>query len=230
MLDALTYVRGSNIGKEERKRILEVTDTKTKKTGAAKRDGYHHGDLRAGLVEATRQLVEEKGPDRFSVSDACRAAGVSTAAPYRHFHDREEMLVAVAFEGMERFYDKMTEAVAPHEAGSLDAITALGMSYIAFARSEPGVFRLAFGLTRTHKDHEEMVEQGMRNYGVLLNQLVAHFGKTEVDAEVMNRAIPLWSMVHGISFLLIDEKVTALKLQVDLETLIRDNTRRLLAA
>ncbi|MEM6374564.1 MAG: helix-turn-helix domain-containing protein, partial [Pseudomonadota bacterium] len=67
----------------------------------AKRTNYHHGDLRADLVEATRRLVEEKGPDRFSVSDACRAAGVSTAAPYRHFEDRDEMLLAVCAEGME---------------------------------------------------------------------------------------------------------------------------------
>lgn len=59
-----------------------------------KADTCHHGDLRAGLIETVRQLVEEKGPDRFSVSDACRLAGVSTAAPYRHFSDKEDMLLA----------------------------------------------------------------------------------------------------------------------------------------
>jgi AcrR family transcriptional regulator len=54
----------------------------------AKKDGYHHGDLRAGLVEAARALVEANGPEKLSLSDACRAAGVSTAAPYRHFPTR----------------------------------------------------------------------------------------------------------------------------------------------
>ena len=194
------------------------------------RKTYHHGDLRAGLVEATRRLVEENGPDRFSVADACRAAGVSTAAPYKHFADREEMLLAVAREGMERFHDVMQAAIAAHEPGSLEALTRLGLAYIGFAQAEPGVFRLTFGLTRTHRDQEEMVAQGMRNYGVLLTQVAAHQGKAEVDDAVLRQAFPLWTFVHGLAFLLIDEKVTALKLTVDLEELIRDSTRKLLGA
>lgn len=74
-----------------------------------------------------------------------------------------------------------------------------------------------------------MVAQGMRNYGVLLGQVAAHLGKSDVDDDVLNRAFPLWTFVHGLSFLLIDEKATALKLRVNLEELIRENTRRLLA-
>jgi len=228
-LDALTYVSISNFGKEIQGAGLQDADKKQKKTAEARKT-YHHGDLRAGLVEATRRLVEDKGPDRFSVSDACRAAGVSTAAPYKHFADREEMLLAVAREGMERFHDVMQAAVAPHEPGSLEALTRLGLAYIGFAQAEPGVFRLTFGLTRTHKDHEEMVAQGMRNYGVLLGQIAAHQGKAEVDDAVLRQAFPLWTFVHGLAFLLIDEKVTALKLTVDLEDLIRESTRRLLSA
>ncbi|MEM6587752.1 MAG: TetR/AcrR family transcriptional regulator [Pseudomonadota bacterium] len=196
---------------------------------AAKRANYHHGDLRAGLVEATRQLVEANGPDRFSVSDACRAAGVSTAAPYRHFEDRDEMLLAVCAEGMDRFHDLMVKAQAGHEPGTLEAITALGQSYIQFATSEPGVFRLCFGIAREHKDDNEMVERGMRNYGIVLSQVAAYFGKDEVDDEVLERAFPLWTMVHGLSFLLIDEKMEALNLDHDVEAMLRDNTRRLLA-
>ena len=57
---------------------------------------YHHGDLRQQLITATRALVEEKGPDGFSVSEACRAAGVSTAAPYKHFQDRTEITDGVS--------------------------------------------------------------------------------------------------------------------------------------
>ncbi|MEO0752776.1 MAG: TetR/AcrR family transcriptional regulator [Pseudomonadota bacterium] len=194
-----------------------------------KRENYHHGDLRAGLVEATRQLVEEKGPDRFSVADACRAAGVSTAAPYRHFNDRDEMLLAVCAEGMERFYTNMQGAVAGKPPGSLEAIFDLGMAYIAFATSEPGVFRLSFGIAREHEKDAEIIERGKRNYGILLSQVAAFQGKTEIDEQVLDRAFALWTMVHGLSFLLIDEKITAMDLQLNIETMIRDNTRRLLA-
>lgn len=196
---------------------------------AEKRAHYHHGDLRAGLVEATRQLVEEKGPDRFSVSDACRAAGVSTAAPYRHFNDRDEMLLAVCSEGMERFYEIMSAAVANQPPGTLEAINDLGMAYIKFATSEPGVFRLSFGIAREHENDEDMIERGQRIYGILLSQVAAYFDKPEIDDDVLERAFPLWTMVHGLSFLLIDEKITAMDLQLDIETMMRDNTRRLLA-
>ena len=195
----------------------------------AKRDGYHHGDLRAGLVEATRALVEEKGPDRFSVSDACRAAGVSTAAPYRHFADRDEMLFAVAMEGMQREYAAMQEAQQVHPPGSVAAIAAMGMAYIGFAQAEPGVFRLMFGLTRSHGTIPEILEQGQKTYGLLLAQVAARLGRTEIDDAVMARSFPLWTFVHGLSFLLIDEKVSAMELNLDLDAVVRDNTRKLLA-
>ena len=220
MLEALTKA-------SEKGNFVQSTE-KNEKKGPSVRERYHHGDLRADLVEATRNLVEEKGPDRFSVSDACRTAGVSTAAPYKHFADREEMLLAVALEGMKRFHQVMEASVAPHPAGSLDAFVSLGLSYVNFALAEPGVFRLAFGLTRTHKDNEEMMVQGMQNYGLLLGQVAAHLGKSEVDDDVLNRSFPLWTFVHGLSFLLIDEKATVLKLRVDVENLIRESTRRLL--
>ena len=61
-----------------------------------RRSSYHHGDLRAQLIAAVRELVETQGPDGFSVSEAARSAGVSSAAPYKHFKDRSELLHAVA--------------------------------------------------------------------------------------------------------------------------------------
>ena len=110
-----------------------------------RKSGYHHGDLRAGLIEATRRLVEEKGPDGFSVSDACRLAGVSTAAPYKHFKDKNEMLVAMVLEGMVRHRDNMLTALEDIPVGSADRVTALGREYIRFALDENGIFRLKFG-------------------------------------------------------------------------------------
>lgn len=194
-----------------------------------KADTYHHGDLRAGLIEAVRQLVEEKGPDRFSVSDACRLAGVSTAAPYRHFTDKEEMLIAVSMEGMRRQRAAMQQAVAGLPVGEAETIARMGEAYVAFAQAEPAVFRLMFGLTRTHGTNEEMICEGTLTYGVLLEQMRIRLNQPEVTPLVLVRSLPLWTFVHGLSFLLIDDKLDALKLQTDVPTLIRDNVRRLLA-
>ncbi|MCP4383239.1 MAG: TetR/AcrR family transcriptional regulator [Hyphomicrobiales bacterium] len=190
---------------------------------------YHHGDLRAQLLNATRQLVEEKGPDRFSISEACRAAGVTTAAPYRHFSDKREMLVAVAMEGMERLREAMKAAVAERTDGTVDSITALGMAYVGFAKREPGVFRLMFGLTRDHGKHELMMALGQETFGILLSQVAAYLGKPNIDDEVTRRGFALWTSVHGMSFLLIDDKVDVVKFPIDMDELIGEMAVRLLA-
>lgn len=195
----------------------------------SKKDAYHHGDLAAVLTEAARVLVEDSGPDKLSLSAACRVAGVSTAAPYRHFADKEALLLAVVMAGMERQRARMLAAVEGQTPGSIAAITALGEAYVGFALAEPGVFRLMFGLTKTHKDNATLIGAGRATFGVLLAQVAARMGRAEPDDAVVATAFPLWTFVHGLAFLLIDEKAAALTIRVDVPAVLADNTRRLLA-
>lgn len=195
----------------------------------ARKDGYHHGDLRATLVEAARHLVEEKGPERLTMSDACRAAGVSTAAPYRHFADMDDILLAVAHDGMSRHRAAMETAGAAHPLGSDAAVAAIGLAYIDFARSEPGVFRLTFALTRTHKGQADLIAEGRATFGVVLSQIAARLTLPPEDPGVLDRGLKLWAFVHGLSFLIIDDKAAAMGLSLDLGTMLTDVTRRMLA-
>ncbi len=199
-----------------------------KQTKIAKKTGYHHGDLRAQLVEATRRLVEEKGPDHFSVAEACREAGVSTAAPYKHFKDKDEMLRAVIWEGMVRHRNQMLEAIAPIRQGSPDRVVALGKVYVNFASKEPGVFRLSFALSERHDDDEELIACGQSLFAIVI-QAVAHcLGREDPIEEDVQRAFMLWSFVHGLSFLTIDGKVNKVNVEVDHDAMIADVTRRAL--
>lgn len=187
---------------------------------------YHHGDLRQQLISATRALVEEKGPDGFSVSEACRAAGVSTAAPYKHFQDRTEILQAVAMEGYGEMTQSFHDAVRGKEAGSLEAISAIGVAYVRFAEANPEVFRMMFAF----KDKTDAMEMsGMGCYGVVLGQIAAWMGRREIDEAVMKAGFPLWTFVHGLSFLSIDGKAKPEKACATTEELVRDATRRLLS-
>jgi AcrR family transcriptional regulator len=199
--------------------------------GMAKKDGYHHGDLRAGLVEAARALVEANGPERLSLSDACRAAGVSTAAPYRHFPDKDALLFAVAQEGMERQTVAMREAASRHPLGSEAAIAAIGRAYVDFARREPGVFKLMFSLTRGHADEAALVAQGEATFGIVLAQIAARKGREATDPEVLRTGFKLWTFVHGLSFLLIDDKLGKMNLDalIDIDAELADIARRFLA-
>jgi AcrR family transcriptional regulator len=194
----------------------------------AKKHGYHHGDLRVTLVEAARHLVEQKGPERLTMSDACRAAGVSTAAPYRHFADMDEILLAVAHDGMARHREAMETAGAAHPLGSDAAVAAIGLAYIAFARSEPGVFRLTFALTRTHKGQPDLIADGRATFGVVLSQIAARLGLPPEDPRILDRGLKLWAFVHGLSFLIIDEKAAAMGLTLDLAAMLTDVSRRIL--
>ncbi|MEM1073627.1 MAG: TetR/AcrR family transcriptional regulator [Pseudomonadota bacterium] len=193
---------------------------------AEKRDSYHHGDLRSQLIEATRVLVEEKGPDRFSVSEACRRAGVSTAAPYKHFKDKEELLRAVALAGMERQREQMLAELSFNEPGTLGRIVAMGRVYIRFAVSEPGVFRLMFGLSEDHAEHDELVETGDSTFCVVQQEVAKCYGRDVVEPQDMHKAFLLWSFVHGLSFLTIDGKLTDRKMPSELEDVLVDVARR----
>ena len=191
-----------------------------------KRESYHHGDLRAQLIEATRILVEEKGPDHFSVSEACRRAGVSTAAPYKHFRDKGQMLRAVALAGMHRQRDQMILELEKYPPGTLGRIVALGRVYVRFAVTEPGVFRLMFGLSEDHNEDQDLIETGDNTFAVVQGEVACCRGSAEVGEPERYLAFLLWSFVHGLAFLTIDGKLTDKKLPVDLEPVLEDIARR----
>ncbi len=170
------------------------------------RTQYHHGDLRAHLIETVRILVEEKGADGFSISEAARRAGVSSAAPYKHFSDRNEIVRAVTLAGIDRMRDQMDAAAKAAKGDPLAPITALGLCYAAFARTEPGVFRLMFGLTEGHEDDAELHAHGEACFGVVKREVRAVLPEGTPEAEIDRRSYMLHMFVHGHAFLEIDNK------------------------
>lgn len=108
------------------------------------RRGYHHGNLREALIDAARRLIGEHGPSGFTFSDAAKAAGVSPAAPYRHFKDRDALLAEVAAQGFEQFADRLEAAFQTGGPSPLGALEAVMEAYLSFARSEPAFFAAMF--------------------------------------------------------------------------------------
>ena len=110
------------------------------------RPTYHHGDLRNSLIQAALALVAERGVEGFSLREAARMVGVSPSACYRHFADREELLAAVAHEGLDALAEEMRVAAAPHEGPSaFDAVHRFwdySGAYLHFALAHPAHFRV----------------------------------------------------------------------------------------
>ncbi len=167
---------------------------------------YHHGDLRDQLLEAVRELVEEQGPD-FSIAEACRRAGVSTAAPYKHFRDRHEIMRGVVLLAMDRMRRAMQAAADAWPAGDPRRIAGLGQSYVDFARAEPGLFRTMFGATEGHEDDKALTRAGDETCRIVEMVVAEHLGVSPDDPEANLRAYALWCFVHGHSFLCLDAKL-----------------------
>jgi len=196
----------------------------------SKKTAYHHGDLKGELVAAARALIELHGPDGFSMADACRLAGVSTAAPYRHFSSKKDLLAAVAADGLKRLGKDMEGLAALHARGTRDRITSTGQAYVAFAQREPHTFRLMFGAMTDAPETVALKEAGRASYSVLLREVAEYLGCAGVDEAVIRTAFPLWTFVHGLSFLAIDGKLNVTDFPVDIDDAIHLATTRFLPA
>ncbi|WP_055082310.1 TetR/AcrR family transcriptional regulator [Jannaschia donghaensis] len=173
-----------------------------------KKKNYHHGDLRGQLLEAVRALIEESGLDGFSIAEACRRAGVSTAAPYKHFTDRHDIIRGVVLLAMERLRLAMRAAADAHAPDAPARVAAIGQAYVDFARAEPGMFGAMFGLAETHGgDDAEMTACGDATFGIVVEVVADRLNRSVDDADAKARAYALWCFVHGHSFLVLDAKM-----------------------
>ena len=114
-------------------------------TAVARRDSYHHGDLKRALTSAALSLVAEKGPKGFTLTEAARRAGVSAAAPYRHFADKAELLATVAEQGFRELHADLTAAAADVAAEPKARVIELGRGYVRWAVTHPDHYHVMFG-------------------------------------------------------------------------------------
>src|SRR5215470_3885617 len=135
---------------------------------------YHHGELREALIRATRRLVEERGAENFTLADACRVAGVTTAAPYRHFRGKQEILEEIASRGFDELKKRAMAVIAEKGEGTLDGIIAMGQAYVAFAVEETAVFRLMFGQQPSLKKADRVHGSGDECFANMINQVARY--------------------------------------------------------
>ena len=167
------------------------------------RRGYHHGNLREALIRAALDLIAEKGPAGFTFADAARAAGVSPAAPYRHFRDRDDLMADVARLGFETFEAELAKSWDEGRPEPLAAFERLGRAYLAFARREPAFYSAMFE-AGVAPDADEALRQASERAFALLRTaaeaIVALLPKAGRPPAAMV-ALHIWSLTHGIASL-----------------------------
>ena len=162
--------------------------------------GYHHGNLREALIEATVDLIAEKGPQGFTLAEAAKLAGVSAAAPYRHFAGREELIAALALQGYELFADLLDYAWDDGKPTPLRALEAVGRAYLAFARKHPGHYIAMFESGVSPGATPELALAAERSRRVLLRAAEALSARLPEGRRPPPSmfAAHSWALSHGI--------------------------------
>lgn len=164
---------------------------------------YHHGNLRETLVATGLELLESGQSAEFSLRELARQVGVSANASYRHFSSKEELLSAMAAEGFRRLATAQATAMQTR-ASAVDSFLEGGRAYVSFARQHPALFRLMFGRFSVVNRNEEMQAAGQLAFQGLRYGVAAVL-ESDVDAAaVATASIHAWSLVHGLSQLILD--------------------------
>lgn len=166
----------------------------------ADRESYHHGNLRQALVEATAGLIEEVGPQSFTMAEAARRAGVSAAAPYRHFKGRDELLEEVARQGFVEFGDRLETAFADGRPDPLKALMRMGRAYLDFARARPGFYMAMFESGVSVTGNADLSDAAGRAEGVMIRAATQLFQHLPEDRRPPARMVAnhIWAMSHGV--------------------------------
>ena len=165
--------------------------------------GYHHGNLREALIQAALDLIARHGPAGFTFAEAARAAGVSPAAPYRHFRDREALMADVARRGFERFAADLKQAWNDGKPDPMSAFEAVGKAYLAFARNEPAYYAAMFESGVPADLNPELKTAGDQAFAMLrqASEAVIATLPAENRAPALMVGLHIWSLAHGIASL-----------------------------
>ena len=192
---------------------------------------YHHGDLRRVLINTALQLVTEEQDWTFSLREVARRAGVSHRAPYNHFPEKLDLLVATAAVGFERLRDGMRRAMAGLD-DSEALLVAICRTYVHLGLKNPALYRLMFGPALSQAgagDRPTIARVAGAEARAVLEEIILHGARSGAFAvspddpqDVALTAIAVWSAAHGLTMLAID-RIARPELSVDdmIERLLR---------
>jgi len=164
--------------------------------------GYHHGQLREALVDAALEALQKGGVDDLSLRGLAKATGVTQAAPYSHFRDKDDLLAAAA----ERGFQRLALQMASEAAGTRDKkdrVKKLVSAYIRFAAENRTLFQLMFGREFSDmKKYPTLAMTAGKSYALIAGAL------TSEKEDTRFLTVCIWSLGHGLATLFADRKVS----------------------
>lgn len=168
---------------------------------------YHHGDLRAALIEEGLRLIADRAIESFSLREVARNTGVSATSVYRHFPDKEALMTALAHEGLAQL-GAAQRAAAEQAGAGLEGFAATGRTYVRFALANPALFRLIFASPALAGAEPDFSDEA--NPMTFLRRNAAAAGNAPLDDLATSlRVTRAWSLVHGLAMLMLDGQIPA---------------------
>jgi len=171
---------------------------------------YHHGDLKNALIMAGIEVLAKEGTSGLSLRKVASRAGVSHAAPYAHYTDKQALIAAISTEGYHMLYERIQAAISLHAGDPLKTLIEASWAYVQFALDEPDHFRITLsGAVEKEKDYPAYVEISNKSFTAVMNIV-----KECQDAGVLDSgpadlmAISVWSLVHGFVSLLLESQIS----------------------
>jgi AcrR family transcriptional regulator len=177
---------------------------------SSKQRPYHHGDLRAALIRAALQLVEQHGVKGLALSDAARLAGVSVAAPYRHFTDKEALLAEIAAEGFRLFRDALATASQSHPKDKVKRLVEMGVAYVEFALQHRSHFKVMWEGGISKEKYPEVGRMAYEAY-LLLEKAAKDLLPASPPGRQQTLVATAWSLVHGYASLTLEQELDVIR-------------------
>lgn len=178
---------------------------------------YHHGDLRRALIDTALAMVTEEGAWNFTLREVARRAGVSHAAPYNHFEDKSALLAEVAALGFESLRQTLVAAAHGKRRSARQAFAAIAAAYVRFGVEHPAHWRLMFGAELAEKaPYPTLQAASGATFAVLTSVLERGQASGQIRrGTVRDQALAAWSLVHGLTTLLIDRRASFLGISTE---------------
>jgi AcrR family transcriptional regulator len=173
---------------------------------ASRKRPYHHGALRTALIEAALSLVAEHGVKGLALSDAARQAGVSVAAPYRHFKDKEALLAEIAAEGFVLFRDALAQAAKSNSKNKVQRLVEMGVAYVDFAFEHSSHFKVMWESGIPKEKYAEVSKVAHEAY-LLLEKAASDLLPGAPAGRQQALVATAWSMVHGYAILALESEL-----------------------
>ena len=191
---------------------------------------YHHGDLKNALIRAGIEILSKEGMQALSLRKVAKRAGVSHAAPYAHFADKQALIAAIAAEGYRLLYATLA-AAQDSQPDPLDRLLAVAEAYVQFALDEPDHFAITFsGVVEAEKDYPEYVEQSKRCFALVMAVVAGcqRAGRL-APGDIQLVTVSIWASLHGfVQLMSANQLPGALMAEYSVPEMLRFHLNRLL--